>query len=261
MNHFDFPKARSVVVCGDMHGDFNKMTHKCCVRYKVRDALIVVAGDCGFGFERPEYYEHVYERNRRFLSGANCWVVMVRGNHDNPAYFNGSARISHERFMTVPDYAVLTACGRTMLCVGGAVSLDRGLRIKSPYYHPFGLDDPLRPNTYWPGEPPFFDETALNEISACFAIDTVVTHTAPSLCERIVKQGLFYFSVDDDQLLADVEEERRTLDRLHDYLVAHRHPLCDWIYAHFHQSWHYEIDGVMFNMLDVMEFREISVQD
>ena len=258
MNHFSFPDACSIVVVGDIHGDFNKMIHKCCIRYKVRDALIVVAGDCGFGFERPGYYEHVYERNHRFLSGSNCWVAFVRGNHDNPAYFNGLYGIHHERFLTVPDYSVLTACGRTLLCVGGAVSLDRAPRMKSPYYHPFRLDDPLRPSIYWPGEPPFFDETALDEISTHFAIDTVITHTAPLPCERIVKQGLFYFSVDDENLLKDVEEERHTLDLLLDYLINHHHPLKDWIYAHFHQSWHYEIDGLMFNMLDIMEFRELT---
>ena len=257
MNHFDFPEAQSIVVVGDIHGDFNRLIHKCCIRYKVRDALIVVAGDCGFGFERSGYYERIYERNRRFLNGANCWLAMVRGNHDNPFYFNGSNRICHERFMTVPDYSVITVCGRTMLCVGGAVSLDRALRKNSPYYHPFRLDDPLCPNTYWSGEPPYFDEAALDEITKRFAIDTVITHTAPSLCERIVKQGLFYFSVDDEDLLSDVEKERHSLDQLYDYLVAHHHPLRDWVYAHFHQSWHYDIDGVMFNTLDVMEFREI----
>lgn len=206
MNHFDFPEAQSIVVVGDIHGDFNKLIHKCCIRYKVRDALIVVAGDCGFGFERPGYYERVYERNRRFLSASNCWLVMVRGNHDNPYYFNGPNPICHERFMTVPDYSLLTACGRTMLCVGGAVSLDRALRRNSPFYHPLGLDDPLCPNTYWSDEPPYFDEVALNEITERFAIDTVITHTAPSLCERIVKQGLFYFSVDDEDLLSDVSK-------------------------------------------------------
>lgn len=261
MNHFDFPEAQSIVVVGDIHGDFNKLIHKCCIRYKVRDALIVVAGDCGFGFERPGYYERVYERNRRFLSASNCWLVMVRGNHDNPYYFNGPNPICHERFMTVPDYSLLTACGRTMLCVGGAVSLDRALRRNSPFYHPLGLDDPLCPNTYWSDEPPYFDEVALNEITERFAIDTVITHTAPTLCERIVKQGLFYFSVDDEDLLSDVEQERHTLDQLYDYLVAHHHPLRDWVYAHFHQSWHYEIEGVMFNTLDVMEFREIREGD
>lgn len=257
MNLFDFPEAKSLVVCGDIHGDFNKLIYKCCIRYKTRNTLIVVAGDCGVGFEREGYYDHVYERNRKFLSTANCWVVMVRGNHDNPAYFNGPNRIHHTRFLTVPDYSVLTANGHAILCVGGAISLDRTIRINSPYYHPSPEDNPLKPNVYWPDEPPFFDIKALDEISKLYAIDIVITHSAPSLCERIVKQGLYYFSVDDDSLMADVDAERHTLDQLYDYLVSHGHPLRHWFYGHFHQSWHYEMDGVMFNLLDIMEFREI----
>ena len=261
MNHFDFPEARSIVVVGDIHGEFNKLIHKCCIRYKCKHTLIVVAGDCGVGFEREGYYDYVYERNRRFLTNANCWLVLVRGNHDNPLYFNSVRRIQHKRFMTVPDYSVLTACGHAILCVGGAISLDRVMRKNSPYYHPFRLDEPLRPNVYWPGEPPYFEETALDEINERFAIDVVVTHTAPARCERIVKLGLYYFSVDDDDLLTDVEEERRILDQLHDYLVAHHHPVSQWFNGHFHQSFHYEYDGVMFVMLDIMEFIEISAKE
>lgn len=261
MNHFDFPEARSMVVVGDIHGEFNKLVYKCCVRYKVRDALIVVAGDCGFGFERPGYYDYVYERNRKYLSGSNCWLVMVRGNHDNPAYFREPYRLRHERFMTVPDYSVLTACGHVILCVGGAVSVDRSWRINSPYYHPFCLEDPLARNVYWEDEMPVFDRGKLEEIGASYEIDTVITHSAPLVCDRIVKLGLYSFSVEDEKLLADVEEERETLERLRSYLLKYGHPLRYWFYGHFHQSWHYEIDGVLYNMLDIMEFREIKEEE
>lgn len=259
MNVFDFPEARSIVVVGDIHGDFNKLIHKCCLRYRLKDSLIIVAGDCGVGFERQGYYDHVYERNRKYLSGSNCWLVMVRGNHDNPAYFNGPYRLSHERFMTVPDYAVLTACGRVLLCVGGAVSVDRRLRTNSPFYHPSEAGDPLKRNIYWRDEVPVFDPTKLDEISEVYEIDTMITHSAPLNCERIVKQGLYYFSVDDDTLISDVDKERETLGRLRTYLLEKGHPLRYWYYAHFHQSWHYEIDGVLYNMLDIMEFIELPV--
>lgn len=258
MNVFDFPEARSIVVVGDIHGEFNKLIHKCCVRYKVRDALIVVAGDCGVGFERPGYYDYVYERNRRYLSGSNCWLVMLRGNHDNPAYFNGPHRLCHARFMTVPDYSVLTACGHVVLCVGGAVSVDRMLRKNSPYYRPAESSAPLERNVYWEDEIPVFDSAKLEAIVAAFEIDTVITHTAPLVCDRIVKLGLFSFSIDDERLLVDVEEERAVMERLRTALLEHGQPLRYWFYGHFHQSWHYEIDGVLYNMLDVMEFMELT---
>ena len=57
----EFPKAKSVVVSGDIHGDFTQLVFKCCVQYAMTDTLIIVAGDCGFGFEREGYYEGVYK--------------------------------------------------------------------------------------------------------------------------------------------------------------------------------------------------------
>ncbi len=62
----------------------------------------------------------------------NNWIVFVRGNHDNPAYFDG-AMLNFKRFVAVPDYSILQACNHTILCVGGAISgaisIDRIYRI------------------------------------------------------------------------------------------------------------------------------------
>jgi hypothetical protein len=52
-----FPHAKGIVVSGDIHGDFTSLVYKCCVEYGMTDTLIIVAGDCGFGFESPIYYE------------------------------------------------------------------------------------------------------------------------------------------------------------------------------------------------------------
>ena len=88
MNLQKFPSAKSIVVSGDIHGDFNQLVFKVCVQYQMQDTLLVVAGDCGFGFEKPGYYEDMARRNAKRLSESNNWIVFVRGNHDNPAYFN-----------------------------------------------------------------------------------------------------------------------------------------------------------------------------
>ena len=85
---FEFPKAKGIVVSGDIHGDFTQLVFKCCDQYCMTDTLIIVAGDCGFGFERPGYYENIYTKCNKKLSKANNWLLFIRGNHDNPAYFN-----------------------------------------------------------------------------------------------------------------------------------------------------------------------------
>lgn len=50
-----YPEAKSVVISGDIHGDFNELVFKLCIQYQMKDTLLVVAGDCGFGFEKKEY--------------------------------------------------------------------------------------------------------------------------------------------------------------------------------------------------------------
>lgn len=263
---YEFPKAKAIVVSGDIHGDFTQLVFKCCVQYGMTDTLIVVAGDCGFGFERPGYYEGIYKKCSARLSKTNNWLVFIRGNHDNPAYFRsalplGSSKnllpIKHRRWMTLPDYSIIKACGHTILCVGGATSIDRMLRMNAKGYHLPNPKEPLAPNVYWADEGPVYDEQQLDVIDNAFAIDTVITHTSPSFCELSSHQGLQDWAAHDLTLLEDVERERKVMDNLHAYLYSKNHPLSYWFYGHFHQSWHCEIDGVQYNMLDIMELREL----
>ena len=52
---FNYPEAKGVVICGDIHGAFEEMVFKLCIQYGMTDTLLIVAGDCGFGFEKPGY--------------------------------------------------------------------------------------------------------------------------------------------------------------------------------------------------------------
>ena len=253
---YEFPQAKGVVVSGDIHGDFTQLVYKCCVQYEMTDMLIVVAGDCGFGFERPGYYEALYNKCSKRLSKANNWLAFIRGNHDNPAYFNLQP-IRHKRWMTLPDYSVVEACGHTILCVGGAISIDRMWRISDKDFHPSNPEEPLAQNIYWRDESPFFDKEKLAMIDEKYAIDTVITHTSPSFCELSSHQGLHDWAMRDENLLDDVKHERKVMDSLYTHLRERKHPLRHWCYGHFHQSWHTKIDGVLFNMLDIMELKEL----
>ena len=157
---FNYTDAKCIVICGDIHGDFEEMVFKLCVQYGMTDTLLIVAGDCGFGFEKAGYYEQIFSKVSRRLTKANNWIAMIRGNHDDPAYFQ-EQRINHERFRCVQDYSIVTACGHTILCIGGAISIDRTYRLAAD----------SRPHSaqkacYWADEMPRFDEEALAEINA-----------------------------------------------------------------------------------------------
>ena len=60
---YQFPECNNVVVSGDIHGDFNLLVNKICVQYQMQNTLVIVAGDCGFGFERAGGAAVVIEHN------------------------------------------------------------------------------------------------------------------------------------------------------------------------------------------------------
>lgn len=258
-----FPEARNAFVSGDIHGDFNLLVYKLCVQYQMKDTVLIVAGDCGFGFGKKEYYEQMARRNAKRMNEANNWIVFVRGNHDNPLYFDGK-QFKHKRFIAIPDYSILLACKHTILCVGGGISIDRRYRMEE--WKKYCAKNRMCPNTedkfgknfYWSDEAPVYNDEMLTLINQKFAIDTVITHTAPDFCEQINKNGLHSFAASDENLLKDVEDERTTMTKLYDRLVYDAHPLTHWYYGHFHQSWHSSIEGVLFKMLDIMEFTPIN---
>lgn len=73
---YDFLDCKCLVVCGDIHGDFNLLVNKICVQYQMKDTLVIVAGDCGFGFERKRYYENIVRRNAKRMNESNNWLLQ-----------------------------------------------------------------------------------------------------------------------------------------------------------------------------------------
>ncbi len=250
----EFPKAKNIVVSGDIHGDFKALVYKCCMQYQITDSLILVAGDCGFGFERQGYYESVYKKCIKRLQRNNNWIVFIRGNHDNPAYFDGK-RVNYKRWKAVQDYTIIKACGHTILCVGGAISIDRTLRQTANYLETG--EGELTPYVYWPNEPPVYDETKLDAINKICAVDIVVTHTSPSFCERSSHIFLESWAIRDKTLLEEVANERKVMDNIQIYLHIHNHPVQYWFYGHFHESWHSEINDIKYRLLDIMELAQV----
>ena len=75
--------------------------------------------------------------------------------------------------------------------------------------------------------------------------------------ETLEKSGIANMAIRDEYIMAHVKYERQVMDKILNYLKTKNHPLHHWFYGHFHQSWHQEIDGVQYNMLDIMELREL----
>lgn len=276
--NYDFPEAEGLVVCGDIHGKFDELVYRMTTLCGMEHTVVIVAGDCGFGFHRRGYYDEVYRRVLPKLEHADCHVVFVRGNHDNPAYFDGE-EINMKRWVAVADYSTVTAAGHRVLCVGGATSVDRKNRenyrpldLYSEFLHTYDkaghklrndLDfirsGVLAPADYWPLEQPFFDTEAMKAIwREGQNIDTVVTHVAPSMCEDVVPPSWLEYLIENDPTLPDdMRHDREVMDALLERLRKHGHPVRRWLYGHYHHSWQADIDGIRYTMLKELEMKEL----
>lgn len=253
MQYLDLSSRQdNVIVCGDIHGEFETLVFE-IGRRGISDAVVIVAGDCGFGFCRYGYYDDLYKRKmHRKLERSNVLLLMVRGNHDNPLYFEKELA-DYPYMKTLPDYTVVHTSGHDILCIGGAVSQDRMFRRSIMAVSPKG-QLPI----WWADEPFVYKEAELQELETeGLRVDTVVTHPAPSFCPPLIKTDFDSFCANDDNLAEDVRRERAGLDAVYEWLTRHGHPLRYWYYGHYHHSAVYERCGVMFHLLGINELKAI----
>ena len=55
----------------------------------------------------------------------------------------------------------------------------------------------------------------------------------------------------DPDLGRDIDDERATMDKIHNRLLADEHPLSQWYYGHYHCTSNDRIGGVSFYLLDI----------
>lgn len=245
---------KHLYVVGDIHGEIRTLVYN-LKRLDIKDSAIIVAGDCGIGFEKTGYYENVYIRVKRSLENQNCILLFVRGNHDDPLFFKEKL-IDFPRMKTIPDYSLVKVAGKIVLCIGGAISLDRFDRkqeiLNRKIHHKKEL------SIYWEDEYPIFDEGLLSEITVSgISIDAVVTHSAPEFCYPLTKGNLSKRILNDPLLLEDVKMERDTLNKIYNKLITDNHQVKDWFYGHFHSSHIEFIKNIRFRLLNIDELVEV----
>lgn len=239
-------KDRDIFIMGDIHGEFQLAYAR-----DVQHACIIIAGDCGFGFHHFKYYtECMYKKAEKWLGQNDNIIICVRGNHDNPAYFSGKF-FYEERMMCVPDYTVIKGYHHTILCVGGAISIDRAWRM--------GLQVPDKQKYWWEDEAPVLDSEKIREITdAGYRIDTVVTHTCPNFCypmdKGVTNSTMAHWLSVDPELRFDLLKERSCMTELYHLLVdEYDHSVKRWIYGHYHTSHKAIYDGMICQLLDISE--------
>jgi len=227
-----------IIGVGDIHGEFPTLNHIIKTK-QITDSVIVLCGDIGMGFNKPNYYTVEFTKLNKTAKLKNNLIVGVRGNHDNPEYFNGDFEFSNIKMM--PDYSILETKNDKILFVGGGLSVDRLMRTTNI--------------SYWIDELPVFNKNKLDELDNP---SIIASHSCATFAYPLSKGILLDFAKYDPQLLDDTKIERGVFDDVFNYYKNKNQLPRYWIYGHFHQSNIEEHCGVKFKLLDINEFYEIK---
>jgi UDP-2,3-diacylglucosamine pyrophosphatase LpxH len=223
---------KPILVVGDIHGEWIALFKK-IESLDLRDCTLICVGDLGVGFKVSHAKEiRALQFANDFFVARDIQFLSIRGNHDNPAYFNGEIQ-TFSNLRLVPDYHVETINDKKFLFVGGAISIDRKLR--KLWF------------SYWSDEAFKLDHS---KIQRC---DVLITHSAPTWSGPIEKNGMLAtFCQKDSTLWDECMEERKQHDILVKLTGAKRH-YC----GHFHQHSVIDFDDCVSTILDILQIAEI----
>ena len=225
---------KQILYLGDIHGAFKKIKNK-IQRLNIGNnedvTYIVQVGDFGIGFHTKSDLHQLQNLNN-FFASRNIIMIAIRGNHDDPLFFQGNHIYSNLHL--VPDYTVMELHGIKHLFVGGAVSIDRTWRLKKDQEEAsYGSHQ----RSYWLDEIFVLDEEKLKDITD---IEVVITHTAPELCYPDNRGGYGKFVEEwipyDSDLTKDLDAERVAMTKMFDILKQNGNYVKNHLYGHFHDN-------------------------
>lgn len=240
-----FEEDLNIVTIGDIHGEFNKITFKINSQYNIRNSICIFCGDCGFGFHKPNYYNNVLKKINAILKKNNNHYIFLRGNHDNPSYFNDE--IKYTNIKLVSDYSTIKTPTKLCLLIGGGISIDRIIRNVN-------ID-------YWIDEKFIYDEEKLIDLFQNNELDKVThvfTHSNPDFCYPITNENIMSWLKSDITLLSDINIERENHSKIYEYLIKNNHNIKEWLCGHYHESKFEYINNTKFRILDVDEVYNVN---
>lgn len=239
---------------GDIHGNLG-LIHQYIDLYGLKNVNIIQVGDFGVGFSKFKNDKRFLEMYHHKLVKNNIFVYAIRGNHDYKPYFDEDP-FNLTNIKLIKDYTVLNLGEKNILCIGGAISVDRGLRKN--------FRNKLKINTadgftdWWEDEVFIFDKDKLEQIRN---VDIVVTHTSPTCANPIVVNGFGSFVEDliektgDIELRTELLYERHLVQEMFNILKKNNKILYNF-YGHFHKNAEIEVEGIKHILLGIGELWE-----
>ncbi len=100
---------RLLLVCGDIHGALKTLVYNIKEQKKLSQVDVIVAGDFGVGFGGPNSMDSLHAHILPSLVEKDINIYAVRGNHDDPQWFDGKHNM--ERLFFLEDHKVHEIAG------------------------------------------------------------------------------------------------------------------------------------------------------
>lgn len=218
-----------MIFLGDIHGKFNIIS-EFIIKYDITNNNIIQVGDFGIGFHPTEFIL-LNELNTLLLNN-NVFLYVIRGNHDDPFYFSPPCN-NYTNIIFIQDWTYLTIENKTILFIGGAISIDRNHRT-------------LNLN-YWLNE----NITPIPNDFIYKPCDIIVSHDCPLIAYPYIDKNLSFFK-NNESLYNDCYNQRIVLNNVWENIKPNK-----WIYGHYHKSNKVRVDNTDFILLNINEFYEI----
>lgn len=234
----------AVYILGDLHGNF-ELLQQLIKEGNLENDTIIQVGDFGVGYASFLDDLAAMEQLNFLLVNTNSCLYVLRGNHDNPAYFRGAAprALDQSNIWFVADYSVLEVHQQRFLLVGGAISIDRKVQKEG--------------EGYWQAEEFVYNEQIIRRMGN---IDVVVTHSAPDFAPPFVFSDLVHkFAQNDSSLITNLHRERAELAAMYQCLKQNpTNRLIDWFYGHFHVSRKLRYENTRMVLVGMNEFLKLG---
>jgi hypothetical protein len=237
---------KRLLFLGDIHGKYYVITDLVNL-YDIRNANIIQVGDFGIGFRDFEIDYELLSLVNDDLVDRDIYLYAIRGNHDYKPYFDNDP-FGFSNITFVKDYSVINISSKSILFMGGAISIDRVRRIVD--------NSNSDKKSWWSDESFELDEKLLSNIEG---VDTIISHTAPTYCYPDNTNGYSHLvnvlSIDDDMLKTDLHTERYLMSEAFN-IIKKKNKITNHYYGHYHTSKVSEMDGITHHLLGVDELYE-----
>ena len=238
-----------IIAIGDIHGEFGKIQNGMVeiMESAGEPVNFVQLGDFGLGFERPKRDHDRLTTINHFLKEKDSHLYVIRGNHDNPSFWNEGCGYEFSNIHFVCDDSIQEIDGKSCYFVGGAVSIDRSRRTQGIDYWKSEIYRHKNSSRYYS-----FERGIRQKIDILFTHD--VYHPVSPF--GTTSDNLKYWCERDENLMGDIlKSQAEMMSLYHD--VYDSNPNFSWYHGHYHESHVTNNDGQIVHSLSILEFKEV----